>query len=205
MAAESNDASSTGATSSGADGGDLVSPAGLIFQKMTAALLAAEYTRRDKTEGRGANLVAAGSTFSALVFALIAVIIGKDAVFSNRVAVVLLGAALISFVVSAALGLFVQNAALRFWTVDRNDLGRITEDEFWGMSANEAVKHDIHQQVTTTITLRAINDQKANWATAGLAFQVAAVALLGDSIGLEMGGRILAAAMHHHHWLIRCH
>lgn len=63
----------------------------------------------------------------------------------------------------------------------------------WKVSADQAVNYDVQQQVTTICSLRGGNERKADLVVASLVFQVAAVALLALSVGLEIYGRMSAS------------
>jgi hypothetical protein len=169
---------------------DRVSPAGLVFQAMVRDLLAAEYDRRTKMEGRGSMIVTASASLLTVVFSLTVVVTGKDYVFESCLAVVALLAALLAFVVSAVLGIVVGAYGFNYRTVDRKTLKRLTDQqgEFWTMSADDAVNHDVEQQVETICSLRNANKKKANLVTAGLVSPVLAITLLSVSLGLELYG-----------------
>lgn len=165
------------------------SPAGTIYQAMVGNLLAAEYDRRAKTEARGSTLVTTSASLLTLVFGLTVVVTGKDYVFTNGFAVLTLIAALISFVVSAVLGIVVHALAMPYSTVGRASLDQLTDDSFWRLPADEAVREDVAQQVDTIRTLRHGNERKAKWVTASLVSQVVAIFLLTVSVGIELAGR----------------
>ena len=167
---------------------DRVSPAGLVFQAMVRDLLAAEYDRRTKMEGRGSTIVTASASLLTVVFGLTVVVTGRDYVFDSCLAVVALLAALLAFVVSAVLGIVVSACGFGYKTVDRKTLERLTDQqgEFWTMSADDAVNHDVEQQVRTICSLRDANEKKAKLVTASLVSQVLAITLLSVSVGLEL-------------------
>lgn len=167
-----------------------VSPAGKIYQAMVGSLLAAEYDRRAKMEARGSTLVTASSTLLTVVFGLTVVVTGKDYVFNNGFAVLTLIAALVAFVVSAVLGIVVHALAVPYRTVGRESLSQLTDDSFWKLSPDEAVREDVAQQVDTIRTLRDGNERKAKWVTASLVSQVVAILLLTVSVGIELVGRV---------------
>jgi hypothetical protein len=165
------------------------SPAGTIYQAMVGNLLAAEYERRAKMEARGSTLVTASASLLTLVFGLTVVVTGKDYVFTNGFAVLTLIAALIAFVVSAVLGIVVHALPVPYNTVGRASLDQLTDDSFWQLSADEALRNDVWQQGDTIRTLRIGNERKAKWVTASLVAQVMAILLLTVSVGIELVGR----------------
>ncbi|WP_157900900.1 hypothetical protein [Mycobacterium terramassiliense] len=171
-----------------------ISPAGTVFQAMVRDLLAAEYDRRTKMEGRGSMLVTASASLLTVVFGLTVVVTGKDYVFDNCYAVVAVFAALLSFIVSAVLGIVVHAYGFPYKTVDRVTLERLTDERgpFWTMSADSAVNHDVKQQVTTICSLRNANEIMFKLVMASLIFLVLAISLLSAAVGLELIGRIPA-------------
>jgi hypothetical protein len=156
---------------------------------MVGSLLAAEYDRRTKMEARGSTLVTASATLLTVILGLTALIAGKDHVFTNGLAVVFLIAALFAFVVSAILGLVVGTLPLPYTTVGRATLGQLTNDEFWNMSADDALREDVYQLGETIQSLRAGNERIAKRVTASLICQVAAAVLLTVSVSIELLGR----------------
>ncbi len=160
---------------------------------MVRDLLAAEYDRRTKMEGRGSVIVTASASLLTVVFGLTVIVTGKDYVFANCYAVFALLAALLAFVISAVLGIVVHAYGFKYQTVDRKTLVGLTENEaMWTLSADRAVREDIRQQVRTTTTLRGTNEKMAKLVLASLVFQVLAVMLLSASVGLELFGRMPA-------------
>uniref|UniRef100_UPI001E58F084 hypothetical protein n=2 Tax=Mycobacterium avium TaxID=1764 RepID=UPI001E58F084 len=172
-----------------------VSPAGTVYQQMVGSLLAAEHDRRTKTEGRGSTIVTTSSSLRTVVFGLTVVVTGKDYVFANCYAVWVLIAALGAFVISAVLGLVVSAYSFRYKTVSLDFLRQLEDRDgaLWKVSADQAVNYDVQQQVTTICSLRGGNERKADLVVASLVFQVAAVALLALSVGLEIYGRMSAS------------
>lgn len=169
---------------------DLIYPAGKIWQPMVAALLSAEFDRRKAIEGRGATLMTASASIITLIFGLSVLVTGKDVVFENRWAVWTLIPALIAFVVSAAIALFVQTHGAKYEMISPSSLKSLTTVPFWTMSADSATRHDVSQQVHTICELRDLNNEKARWAMWGLRFQLLAIALLSASVGLDLNSRL---------------
>lgn len=157
---------------------------------MVKDLLAAEYDRRAKMEGRGSTIVTASASLLTLVFGLIVVITGKDYVFTNGYAIFALLAALVAFVISAVLGIVVQSYAFAYKTISPESLRQLTSKRLWDdRPADYAARDDVSQQVTTISTMREANQRTAKLVTASLVFQVVAIVLLSVSIGLELVGR----------------
>jgi hypothetical protein len=169
---------------------NLIYPAGKIWQPMVAALLTAQLDRRKAIEGRGATLMTASASIITLIFGLSVLVTGKDVVFENRWAVWTLIPALIAFVVSAAIALFVQTHGAKYEVISRDSLRSLTRASFWTMSADPATRADVSQHVRTICGLRDVNDTKTLLAMWSLGFQLAAIALLSMSVGLELSGRL---------------
>jgi hypothetical protein len=115
---------------------------------------------------------------------------GKDYVLVNGFAIFTLILALLAFVTSALLGIVIQSHAFAYKTVSQASLLQLTDDAFWGRSADYAARCDVSQQVKTIATMREANQRTAKLVTASLVFQVAAVVLLTMSIGLELCSRM---------------
>jgi hypothetical protein len=173
------------------ESGDDVSPAAKIYQSMASDLLAAEFERRKTLEGRGATLLTASASLVTLIFGLTVVVTGKDHVFANHTAVILLCLALVPFVLSALIALAVQTYGFKYQVIDRKSLDKLAEThEFWVRSADYAVRDDVSQQVKTISTLRGGNDTMAALVLVSLAFEVLATILLSISVGLELYTRL---------------
>jgi uncharacterized membrane protein len=80
---------------------------------MVKDLLAAEYDRRARMEGRGSTIVTTSASLLTVVFGLTVVVTGEDYVFANCYAVFALLAALLAFVISAVLGIGSMPTASR--------------------------------------------------------------------------------------------
>lgn len=174
-----------------ADDPNLVSPAGDAWRSMVSDLLACEFDRRQKLEARGGTLLAASSTLLTLIFGLSVLVSGKDHVFVNHWAVVLLIAALLAFVVSAVIAIFVQTYSFKYAIVSCKSLSELAgTDASWAQSADHAVRADVSQRVRTICSLRSGNDAKARLVMWGLSFQVIAISALSVSVALELWSRI---------------
>lgn len=180
-----------------------VSPAGKVYQAMVKDLLAAEYDRRAKMEGRGSTIVTASASLLTLVFGLTVVLTGKDYVFSNGFAIGTLLAALAAFVVSTVLGILVQTHAFEYKTISPESLHQLTSTAFWNRPVDYAVRDDISQQVATICSMREANQRTARLVTISLVFQVVAIILLSISIALELCGRTSLPA-EVSNWFVDC-
>lgn len=156
---------------------------------MVGSLLDAEYDRRTKMEARGSTLVTASATLLTVILGVTALVTGKDHILTNGLAVVFLIAALIAFVVSAILGLVVGTLPLPYTTVGRATLGQLTDDEFWNLSADDALREDVYQLGVTIQSLRAGNERIAKRVMASLICQIAAAVLLTVSVSIDLLGR----------------
>jgi hypothetical protein len=178
------------ASKSDQDQGD-VSPAGNVHREMVSDMLAAERDRRTNLEGRGGILFTSSGTLVALVGGLAAFVVGKDHVFDNRTATVVLCAALPFFVVSAVVALTLQTKGWPYQVVDRESLGKIAgTDDFWKVSGDFAARVDVDQQVGTIKSLRRGNDAIARWILVSLTFQIVAIFLLSAAVVIELWARL---------------
>jgi len=100
----------------------------------------------------------ASASIITLIFGLSVLVTGKDAVFENRWAVWALIPALIAFVLSAAIALFVQTHGAKYEVVSRSSLRSLTTVSFWTMRADPATRADVSQQVRTICGLRDVWD-----------------------------------------------
>jgi hypothetical protein len=83
------------------------SPAGKVYEQLVGAHVAAEFDRKKTLEGRGTTILTTSGSLLTLIFGLTVVVSGKDAKFGNHWAVLLLMAALLAFVVSAVIAIFI--------------------------------------------------------------------------------------------------
>jgi hypothetical protein len=170
------------------------SPTGRVWREMVKDLLAAEYDRRKRMEDRGAAIVTSSASLLTLIVGLAAFVTGQGFALTSRLAVAAVFGAMIAFVVSAVFGIAVRTYGLPYTTVDRDNLNQLTSNEFWTMSADEALREDVAQQAGTIRSLRAATERKDKWVTASLASQVVAIALLIAAIGFELLARVSLAA-----------
>ncbi|MGV0041665.1 hypothetical protein [Mycobacterium colombiense] len=168
-----------------------VSEAGVIYQGTVAGLLAAEFERRKTLEARGATLLTSCASLLALIFGLTVLVTGKDAVFANHLAVLVLCAALVLFVLAATIAMMVQTHLHKYDVVSCDYLETLAKsDQQWSQSADHAVRADVSQKVRTLCSLRGGNNTKARWVVVGLRVQITAIAFLAASLGLELYSRL---------------
>ena len=158
---------------------------------MVGGLLAAAHDRRKMMDGRGATIVTANSAILALVLGLTVVVSGKDFRLASGFAATAMLLALLAFLVSAGVAIWVQSYGLSFNTVDPACLkDLVTSEKFWNDRVEVAVREDAFQQVETISTLVRANAVKSKWVTISLLAQFMAVGLLVVSICLEIATRM---------------
>ncbi|BBZ51998.1 hypothetical protein MHEI_37150 [Mycobacterium heidelbergense] len=168
-----------------------VSAAGQIYQAMVSDLLKCEFDRRRALEGRGATLVTSSGALLTLIFGLTVLVTGKDQVFQNRWAIWVLLAALVAFVASALIAIFIQSWGFKYAITSRKTLKSLARDNTeWARLADDATRSWLTRQVNTICSLRDGNDMKAKLVTWSLGFQVAAITLLSASVGIDLSGRV---------------
>jgi hypothetical protein len=168
-----------------------ISPGGAVFQGLVEDALAHEFERRKSLESRGAVLLASSGTMVTIVLGLTVLITGKDAVFADRRAVLLLCAALIPFVLSAVAAIFVQSFAFKYDVIKQADLDKIVEDEdYWNSPADIAARESADIQVKSIRSLRSGNAWKARFVLGSFFLQMAAIALMASAIGSELVSRL---------------
>ncbi|WKG03069.1 hypothetical protein [Mycolicibacterium sp. HK-90] len=170
---------------------DPVSPAGRIYLAITDKLLAAEYDRRKAFEGRAAALLTSSGTMLTLIFGLTVLVTGKDAVFASPAAIYALIAAMIAFLASAVVAIVVQAQGYEYSVLSDDSLRSLARDNNeWARRADDATRAWVNKQVSTICTMRAGNSTKAKQVAFSLWSQVAAIALLAVSVGIELSSRV---------------
>ncbi|WNG95000.1 hypothetical protein [Mycobacterium sp. ITM-2016-00318] len=156
-----------------------------------SALLVTEYDRRKTLEARGGTVLTSCAAVLALIFGLTVLVTGKDPVFEDQLAVLVLFGALLFFVLSASIAIVVQTHLHKYDVVSCEYLKTLAEsDEEWLQTADHAVRTEVSQKVRTLCSLRGGNNTKAKLVVAGLVVQMIAIALLAASLGLELYGRL---------------
>jgi len=168
-----------------------VSPAGRIYQEMVSNLLLAEFDRRRILEGRGATLITSSASMLTLIFGLTVLVTGKDHLLENRWAAWILLGALVAFVTSAVIAIFVQTHGYKYTVASRDTLKSLARDDTeWARWPDDALRSWLTRQVNTICSVRDGNDKKADHVVWSLRCQVAAVVLLAASVGCELYGRL---------------
>jgi hypothetical protein len=122
-----------------------------------------------------------------VIFGLTVLVTGKDHVFTDRCSVGFLDAALGAFVLSAITAIFVQTYLFKYTVISPETLRSLPrENTEWARLADDAARSWLTRQVNTLCSLRRGNNAKARLVTASLVLQVAAIALLSISVGLEL-------------------
>jgi hypothetical protein len=161
---------------------------GEIYTDHVCKLLDAEYDRRKVLEARGDSIIKTSSGIIALIFALAVFISGKDYKFTNHWnSIWFLVCALIAFISSAGIAIYVQNWALRYRITGKRTLGKMTQ-EFWDLPADDAQRMCLQRYINTTLSLRQGNDKKVAAAQYSVIFQVIAIMLLSISLVCELAG-----------------
>ncbi|MCV7423812.1 hypothetical protein H7K45_24970 [Mycobacterium yunnanensis] len=170
---------------------DPVSPAGQLYLAMASELLTAEFDRRKTLESRGSALLTSSGTLLTLIFGLTVIVTGKDHVYADRCSVILLLAALVAFVLSAVIAIFVQTYGFRYAVLSQDGLRSLPRDDAeWARRADDATRAMLSKKVSTICSLRNGNNTKATLVAFSLGFQVVAIALLSASVGFELWGRV---------------
>jgi hypothetical protein len=168
------------------------SPAGKVYEQLVGALVAAEFDRKKTLESRGTAILTTSGSLLTLIFSLTVVVSGKDAKFGSHWAVMLLMASLLAFVVSAVIAIFIATYGSKYTLTGRMVLGKLTEDEIWAKTEDDARRMWVKRQVNTINTLRTGNSRKANavmWSLIAQV-QVLAITLLSSSVAIEFWGRL---------------
>jgi len=161
---------------------------GEIYNDHVRELLDAEYDRRRVLEARGDSIIKTSSGIIALVFALSIFISGKDYKFTNHWnSIWLLVAALVAFIISASIAIYVQNWAVSYMTTGEQTLDKMTQ-EFWDLPSDDAQRMCLQREINTTLSLRGGNDKKVAAAQYSVIFQVIAIMFLSISLVCELVG-----------------
>jgi len=169
---------------------DYIARAGKVYQLMVASFLAAEFDRKKTLEARGATLVTSSVSLLTLVTALTVLVAGKDYVFRDHRAFMVLLVALAAFIAAGAVGVFVQTYGFKFRVMDAATLEVLANQPNWERTADDAARNWVHWQVMSICTLREGNNTKAALIGIGLGFQLLAIVLLAVSVGIELSGRL---------------
>ncbi|PYE14065.1 hypothetical protein DFR67_114164 [Williamsia limnetica] len=161
---------------------------GEVYAKHITERLAAEVERKKTLEGRGTTLVTTSSTLLTIIFALTVFITGKEASFkfNNDVAIWFLLAALLVFVASAVAAIYVQTFAIKYTVTSAQSLRGMVETNHWNDPADLAQRECAWHDMETTLSIRSANDEKAGYVIGSFVLQVAAIFLLGVSLGIEL-------------------
>ena len=161
---------------------------GETYSDHVRKLLDTEYDRRRVLEARGDSIIKTSSGVVALFFALTIFISGRNYKFTNHWnSIWFLVAALIAFIVSATIAIYVQTWALAYTVTGQQTLEKMTQ-EFWDKPPDEAQRICLQREINTTLSLRAGNDKKVAAAQYGVIFQVIAIIFLSYSLVCELTG-----------------
>jgi hypothetical protein len=165
------------------------STAGDAYVEHVSKLLDAEYERRKVLEARGDSIIKTSAAVIALIFALTVLISGKDYKFTNHwFSIWFLTAALVFFVASAAIAIYVQNWGMKYKMTARETLEAMTQS-LWDMDPANAKRMCLQRLINTTLSMRDGNAKKAAAAQCSVILQVAAILLLSLSLVFELTGK----------------
>ncbi|WP_425005769.1 hypothetical protein [Mycolicibacterium sp. S3B2] len=159
-----------------------------VYAQHVGGLLEGEYERRKTLEARGGSIITTSAAVIALIFSLTVFISGKDYKYTNHLnSIYILGAALLAFVVSATIAIYVQSWGLKYTITGKKTLLAMTQG-LWDLPSDDAKRMCLQRLVNTTLTMREGNDRKAVAAQYSVIVQVVAVILLGLSLIFELTG-----------------
>ncbi len=142
---------------------------------MLATRLKSERDRRAAMEARAITVITSSSALISLIFALVAILVGKDYKFMSGAKVIVV-IALVIFAVSALCALFAGQ--LRTYKVPSQTTLLATLNEHWADSEVDAVLACSYMDYDTLLSLRLGNDHKAWWLDQALRSQLGAGAVL---------------------------
>lgn len=146
----------------------------------------AEFEARKRVEDRGGTITAASSALVTFVFGITVFLTGKDftKLVSGSAAIILLFA-LLAFTVSAALGIFVQNAPLKYKAADQPTLESfLQQNALWNSSERDAANDCAWLDIDSIFSLQETTKLKARIATVALSVQALAILLLVVSLAV---------------------
>lgn len=160
--------------------------AGTVFAEFIEKELRAERDRRVALDARAVGVLNTSGTVVALVLALGAVATGTTGFDPPTLMVWLLTAALAAFVGAALFGLLANRP--RWYNITQPDQLHKWRDRDgnWNDTADKAKRVVARANILTIGSLRHGNDTKATLVDVASWFQLAAVALLGMSIGTAL-------------------
>jgi hypothetical protein len=165
----------------------LVPEQGLVYYSFIQASIKEERDRRSAQESRATGVVTSSGALVTLVFALVAVVLGKDYKFAS-------GA---TWLVIAALGLFalaslfalLAGLLLKYEVPDKRTL-EATLGSHWTDTEASARLACAWMSLDTLLTLRSGNNRKSWWLDWALRMQLSAVVTLGAAVAWELYRRI---------------
>jgi hypothetical protein len=161
---------------------------GEIYREHVGKLFAAEFERRAVLEARGDSIIKTSAGIITLIVALAVFISGNDYKFTNHWdSVWILAVSLLTFVISAAIAIYVQNWALEYKFTGKKTLGKLTQ-ELWDLSPDDALRMCLQRDINSTLSLREGNDKKVSAAQYSVILQVVAILLLSIAFVCELTG-----------------
>lgn len=160
---------------------------GETYAKFIEGELKFEYERRTAVESRALAVATSSSAFLALVFALSALVLGKEHKFSAKGAVAVI-AALILFAIAAVIGL-VANASRVYEVPSVPTLSAMTKAH-WKDSEIAARNVSAVLNVKTIASLRNGNNDKAELVRIAFVVQLLAIAVLLVALSIELSGSL---------------
>lgn len=152
-----------------------------------------EFESRKRVEDRGGTITTSSSALVTFVFGVTVFLTGKEkdaTKFISEGAATTLLYALGAFVVAALIGIFVQNAPLRYKAADGPTLQSFVEDNaLWNGTEPDAASDCAWLDLDSIASLQRGTRFKARAATVALVVQGVAILLLVVSLGLDLNAR----------------
>lgn len=162
-----------------------MSDQGTVYAAFVDARLKVERDRRAGLESRAANVVTSSAALVSLVFALVAVVLGKD----HTVASGARWGVIVALALFAVAGIFALVAGmLRRYTVPDDATLNTALGEHWTDTETTARLTCAWLDLDTLLTLRRGNNQKTWWLDWALRIQLIAAITLAFAVGWELYG-----------------
>ena len=149
------------------------------------------FDARERIEERGTRIVSSSAAIVALIVGLVTIVLGRNgAILTHGVAIFLLVIALVTFLIAAGCGVYVQNSAQPRKAIALSTLRHlIREHSVWNGTDREARRSCAHLDIEAIASLRSSTRTKAIVCNFALSCQAIAGALLTISLGIEITAR----------------
>ena len=152
-----------------------------------------EFESRKRVEDRGGTITTSSSALVTFVFGITVFLTGKEkdaTKFVSEGAATTLLVALGAFVFAALIGIFVQNAPLKYMAADMPTLKSFVEkNKYWNGTEPDAASDCVWLDLDSIESLQKGTRVKAIAATAALVVQGIAIVLLIVALGLDFDAR----------------